>query len=102
MKNIKLNQLSERVLLAGKEALSVEHNGKLLGYFYPVTQDELEMDAVWDRLDKAVEKAVAESGMDRETLIDTLDPSKPFPFEDKSHNIADSSEIKTAQSQRES
>lgn len=88
MRSIEASQLQEEVLLAAKEALSVEHNGKLLGHFYPVPQDKAEIDDVWERLEKALERAVAESGMDRETLIDALDPSKPFPFEDEPQNIA--------------
>ncbi|MDJ1184415.1 hypothetical protein [Roseofilum casamattae] len=61
--------------------------------------DEAEIDDVWERLDKALARAAVESGMDRETLIDALDPSKPFPFENELQNIAmaASSEIKTAE-----
>lgn len=89
MKNIKLNQLSEQMLLANNEALSVEHNGKLLGYFYPASLQSVEVDAVWERLDQVLAQAVAESGIDREALIDALDPSQPFPFEENSQLITD-------------
>lgn len=83
MKTVELNQLIEQVLITDKEALAVEQNGKLLGYFYPVPQekDKAEIDALWERLDKALDRAAAESGMDREALIDVLDPTKPFPFD---------------------
>jgi len=82
MKSIELSKLKEQVLLTEHEPLAVEHKGKLLGYFYPVkTQDKSEVDALWERLDKALNRAAAESGMDREALIDALDPSKPFPFD---------------------
>lgn len=88
MKSIEASQLQEKLLLAATETLSVEQNGKLLGYFYPAPQDEGEIDAVWERLDRALERAVTESGMDREALIDALDTSKPFPFEDEPENTA--------------
>lgn len=82
MKKVELHELSNQVLVTGKEALAVEQNGKLLGYFYPVVKpNKAEADALWDRLDKVLDKAAAESGMDREALIDALDPRKPFPFE---------------------
>ena len=82
MKKVELHELQEQVLVAGKGALEVQHHGKLLGYFYPVVQqDKAEVDALWERLDKVLDRAAAESGMDREALIDALDPRNPFPFE---------------------
>ncbi|GAB4289415.1 MAG TPA: hypothetical protein IGS52_18275 [Oscillatoriaceae cyanobacterium M33_DOE_052] len=81
MKKVQLNDLPLQVL-AGQEALEVEHEGKLLGYFYPVRQrDTAADDELWDRLDEALDRAAAESGMSRDELIDALDPRKPFPFE---------------------
>jgi len=82
VKTVELSELKEQMLLAEHEVLAVEHKDKLLGHFYPVkTQDKSEVDALWERLDKALNRAAAESGMDREALIDALDTSKPFPFE---------------------
>ena len=82
MKSIEVSDLKEQVLLADNEALSIEHKGKVLGYFYPVkTKDLAQIEALWERLDAVLEQAATESGMDREALIDALDPSKPFPFE---------------------
>jgi len=81
VKTVELSDLKEKLLLAEQEALAVEHNGKLLGYFYPKSpKNQAEADDLWERLDKALDRAAAESGMDREALIDTLDPTKPFPF----------------------
>lgn len=76
MRSIEASQLQEEVLLAAKEALSVEHNGKLLGHFYPVPQDEAEIDDVWERLDKAVERVMKETGLDEEGLVEALAPRK--------------------------
>ena len=81
MKKIQLNDLLQQVL-AGQEALELEPDGKLLGYFYPVRQrDTAADDELWDRLDEALDRAAAESGMSRDELIEPLDPRKPFPFE---------------------
>jgi len=77
MKSIELSKLKEQVLLTEHEALTVEHNGKLLGYFYPVkTKDQAEVDALWERLEKAVERVMAETGLDEEGLVEALAPRK--------------------------
>ena len=80
MKKVQLNELDKQVLLTEKEALSVEHEGQLIGYYYPVKQKN-HLDKLWQNLEEALEVAVKESGMDRETLINALDPSKPFSLE---------------------
>ena len=50
MKTVQLHELPQQFLLTGKEALSVEYNGRLLGYFYPgVQQNKEEVDALWER-----------------------------------------------------
>ncbi len=77
MKSIELTNLKEQVLLTENEALAVEHNGKLLGYFYPVkTKDKAEVDALWERFEKAVERVMAETGLDEEGLVEALAPRK--------------------------
>lgn len=37
MKQTNLQQLKEQVLLEEKEPLAIEYNGRLVGYFYPVS-----------------------------------------------------------------
>ncbi len=65
MKKIELNQLQTEALIVGKEAFYLQQNGKLLGYFYPVSDhNKAEFDALWKRLDKAVERVMAETGLD--------------------------------------
>ena len=65
------------MLLTGKEALSVEYNGRLLGYFYPgVQQNKEEVDALWERFEKALEQVMEETGLDEEGLVETLAPKK--------------------------
>lgn len=78
LKHITLKDLKQRLdhyLLQG-EPLAIEQDGTLLGYFVPSkTKSSLE------QLDQAVEAFIASAGMTREQLADTLDLSKPFPYE---------------------
>lgn len=77
MKKVELHELQEQVLLAGKSAIEVLHNGKLLGYFYPVVQqDPAEVDALWERWEKAVERVMEETGLDEKGLVEALAPKK--------------------------
>jgi|GEM_PF-2539977 len=83
MKNIEVSNFKIEAL-AGNEPVCVENNGKLIGYYYPVKEKAKkleESDALWQRLDAVLERAARESGLEREALINALDPSKPFPFE---------------------
>ena len=36
MKNVKFNDLEKQYLLAEKELISIEHEGKTIGYYYPI------------------------------------------------------------------
>jgi putative ribosome biogenesis GTPase RsgA len=80
MKRVEVHQLQQEVLLGRKEALVVEDKGKTIGYFYPVNEKQ-DIEKLWERLDQALEKAASESGLDKETLLNALDPSQPFPYE---------------------
>ena len=83
MKKVELNELQNRVLVAGKEALAVEQNGKLLGYFYPVVKpDKAEADALWEKWEKILDRVMAETGLDEEGLVEALAPKKSKPSED--------------------
>ncbi|MEM9539412.1 MAG: hypothetical protein AAGA60_07860 [Cyanobacteria bacterium P01_E01_bin.42] len=72
MKTVQVNDLEKIVISDEKEALRVESNGQLLGYFYPVVRSQTEIDAVWERMEQATEKVMTETGMDEETLVRTL------------------------------
>ncbi|NEQ74798.1 MAG: hypothetical protein F6K23_18165 [Okeania sp. SIO2C9] len=77
MKKVELHQLQTEILIARKEALAIENHGKLLGYFYPIVQkNKVEVDALWERLDKAVERVIVETGLDEEGLVEALAPKK--------------------------
>lgn len=80
MKTVDLNDLKKELLLTEQEALAIEHNGTLLGYFYPKNpKNQAEADALWERLDKAVERVMAETGLDEEGLVEALAPKKSKP-----------------------
>ncbi|MBC6424410.1 MAG: hypothetical protein GDA38_25230 [Hormoscilla sp. SP12CHS1] len=77
MKKVELHELQEQMLLAGKAGLEVQQNGKLLGYFYPVLQqDKAEVDALWERWEKVLDRVMAETGLDEEGLVEALAPKK--------------------------
>ncbi len=67
--------------LEGPDELIVERNGQIIGHYLPRREKkEAEIKLSFERLNQAIDRAAAESGTDRETVIDTLDPSKPFPL----------------------
>ncbi|WP_204105346.1 MULTISPECIES: hypothetical protein [Spirulina sp. CCY15215] len=72
MKIVQVNELEQIVISEEKEALRVESNGQLLGYFYPVIRSQAEIDAAWERMEQATEKVMRETGMDEETLVRVL------------------------------
>ena len=77
MKTVQVNEFAKIVISEEKEALRVEKNGQLLGYFYPVLRSQTEIDAVWERMEQATEKVMQETGMDEETLVRALISDQP-------------------------
>lgn len=71
MKTVKLSELEKRVLLAQKEALSVEHNGQLVGYYYPVV-DHQEVKRAKEELDLIMEKVLSETGLTEEEYVEAF------------------------------
>ena len=62
--------------LASSEVLAVKRHGKLVGFYIPVKEsDEEEVQTVIERLEQAVERVTAKSGLDEETLSHALDLS---------------------------
>ena len=58
-------------LLASGETMLVERHGHPVGYFIPVKQrDEAEIEAAMERLERAVERAMEESGLTEDELAD--------------------------------
>lgn len=62
--------------LASSEVLAVKRHGKLVGFYIPVKEsDEEEVQTAIERLEQAVERVTAKSGLDEETLSHALDLS---------------------------
>lgn len=83
MKHIAVEKLAEHSLnyLTGNEALAIEHNGEVVGFYYPKKRPKPEeTKRLFEQLDATLERMAHQSGMTKDELIDALDPSKPFPF----------------------
>jgi hypothetical protein len=71
--------------LTGSEPLAIEHNGEVVGFYYPkkrTKQEEVE-DAV-KQLRQTVDRILATTGMTEDELADLFDTSKPFPYDSDS------------------
>ncbi|NEP77589.1 MAG: hypothetical protein F6K17_12480 [Okeania sp. SIO3C4] len=62
MKNIELNDLEKQILLAQKELISIEHEGKTIGYYYPIGDREAATKAK-EELDRIREKTLPQKGL---------------------------------------
>ncbi len=67
MKNLKLNDLEKQILLAQKELISIEHEGKTIGYYYPVGDREVAKKAK-EELDIIMEKTLHPTGLTEERI----------------------------------
>ncbi len=80
MKRVGVREFRDRATryLAGGEVLAVERHGKLVGFYIPARgENEEEARLELERLGRAVERALDESGLDEETLSRNLGLSKP-------------------------
>lgn len=68
MQTIQLSDLEKQVLLASREVISVENNGKLIGYYYPVF-DQKEVEQAKKDLDQVMEKVLVETGLTEEEFV---------------------------------
>lgn len=78
MKRIKISEFKPEELNYYQETIALESQGEVIGYYHPIRKKK-DMAESWEGLNQALEKASLESGIDKETLINALDPSKPFP-----------------------
>ena len=79
MKSVGIREFRDKAsqYLSSKEALAVKRHGKLVGFYIPVEEsEEIEIERALQRLNKTVEKVIAESGMDEATLARALDLSQ--------------------------
>ena len=82
MKQVAVSELKDKaiVYLTGNEPLEIEHNGQVIGFYYPkkpINQAEVEL-AV-KQLSQTVQQILDRTGMTEEELADLFDTSKPFP-----------------------
>ncbi len=83
--NISVDEFIKEInrYLEGPDELILERDGQIIGHYRPRReQKEAEIKLSFERLNQAIDRAAAESGTDRETVIDALDPSQPFPLVD--------------------
>ena len=79
MKSVGIREFRDKAsqYLSSKEVVAVKRHGKLVGFYIPVTQsEEIEIEQALQKLNKTVEIAMAESGMDEATLARALDLSQ--------------------------
>ena len=68
MKKAELNQLTEAILHSQKEAITVFHEGKVIGYFYPMN-DLDSVSETKDELANVLDKVMEQTGWDEEELV---------------------------------
>jgi hypothetical protein len=84
MKHIAVEELAEHSInyLTGNEALAIEHNGEVVGFYYPKKRPKREeLECQLNRLQELVNKALAETGMTEDEFADLFDTSKAFPYD---------------------
>ena len=76
-----LDQLPDGV--PSGEIITVERNGEPIGYYLPLPpkRSPEEIQHAIERLERAVQQALEESGMTEDELADLFDVSKPFPYD---------------------
>lgn len=87
MKQVAVSELQEKAAkyLTGEEPLAIEHDGEVVGYYYPKKRTKQEeLNRKLDRLGELVSKALAETGMTEDEFADLFDTSKPFPYDSDS------------------
>ena len=85
MKQVAVSELQEKAAdyLTGKEPLAIEHDGEVVGYYYPKKRTKQEeVKRAVERLHQAAQQALAETGMTEDEFADLFDLSKPFPYDD--------------------
>lgn len=80
-KHISLEEFRANMVyhLFRRERLVIEHEGQPLGYFTPATRTSPEeTQAILRRLAESVQRALTETGMTEDELVDALDLTKPL------------------------
>ena len=82
MKQVAVKEFTRSLdYLTGSEPLAIEHNGEVVGFYYPKKRTKQEENQrLFEQIDQILDRMAQQSGMTKDELIDALDPSKPFPF----------------------
>jgi len=69
MKNVKFDDLEKQILLAEKELVSIEHEGKTIGYYYPIGDREVAKKAK-EELDRIMDTTLHPTGLTEERIAE--------------------------------
>lgn len=78
MKAIGIREFRDKAThyLASKEAVAIKRHNKVVGFYIPVQDsEEIEIKAALEKLELAIDKSLAESGLDEESLSRILNLS---------------------------
>jgi hypothetical protein len=84
MKQVAVSKLQEKAAayLTGSEPLDIEHDGEVVGFYYPKKPTkQSERHRKFARLAELVNKALAETNMAEDEFADLFDLSKPLTVE---------------------
>jgi len=65
--------------LSGAKPLAISRHGRVIGFYIPIERDQGEADQAIGRLEEAVARVVASTGMTEDELSTFLDPRRPIP-----------------------
>ena len=71
MRKVQVDELSKKTLLAEKESLCIEHEGRLIGFYYPVV-DRKKIQIAKQEMDLIMEQVLAETGLTEEEYVEAF------------------------------
>ncbi|HKG24371.1 MAG TPA: hypothetical protein VKB09_01935 [Thermomicrobiales bacterium] len=82
MKSIEVGEFQDHIVeyLSGHEVLTIERDGKALGYYLPanVTPQPVRQNRALDQLGETVQRILDETGMTEDELVRRFDLSEPL------------------------
>jgi len=81
MKSVGVREFRDRATayLSGPEPVAVSKHGHVIGFYIPVERNDDEVRRAVDRLGKAVERVLKETGMSEDELAGLLDLRRALP-----------------------
>ena len=65
--------------LSGSDAIAVSKHGRIIGIYVPLKRDEEKVRRALDKLGRAVNQVLEETGMTEDDLVDVFDIGKKQP-----------------------